>query len=498
MLTTIIKREFIAHLQSLRFSLVLVLCVGLMVLNALVLVHSTYQFEQDAYIENTSQQHERLRNNGAAGLWKLLLAGPGVLYKQPSELAFCAGFADNKLPDKVEAKTHLNSMMTWIDGKPIQTGFYWPWILSFSAELKDTPLLSIFITVDWVFIIGILLSLAAFLFTHDAIVGEKESGTLKLVMANSLPRHTLLWGKFWGAMMVLIGVLLLSVTLNLLIVLILANLSLDSSHAGRIAVMVLISGVYLAGCTALGLLISARSATRRGSLTAVLFVWVGMVLLWPQMGKTIAELFHEEVHELEHTKYVYEYGDGSFTWHPIRGRAYNLALEAVKVTVEGVEDNQLDPTFIKELSSALREERAHHQELANALMRRRVQQVNLAQNIVRVSPMGTYQYAMEAMAGTGLPRYRHFVDQARNYAQRFERTLLAIDRADWRSMHVPLVKNGLSAQKVELEQIPVFAEDLSATSLAGSAVVDLVLLGFFAVFTYLAAYLVWLRSSIAD
>ena len=488
MLTTIIKREFITHIQSLRFSLVLVLCVGLMVLNALVLVHSTYQFEQDAYIENTSQQHERLRNNGAAGLWKLLLAGPGVLYKQPSELAFCAGFADNKLPDKVEANAELNYMMAWIDGKSIDKGFYWPWILSFSAELKDTPLLSIFITVDWVFIIGILLSLAAFLFTHDAIVGEKESGTLKLVMANSLPRHTLLWGKFWGAMMVLIGVLLLSVTLNLLIVLILANLSLDSSHAGRIAVMVLISGVYLAGCTALGLLISARSATRRGSLTAVLFVWVGMVLLWPQMGKTIAELFHEEVHELEHTKYVYEYGDGSFTWHPIRGRAFSLAQEG----------DRLDPTFIKEFSNALREERAHHQELANALMRRRVQQVNLAQNIVRGSPMGTYQYAMEAMAGTGLPRYRHFIDQARNYAQRFERTLLAIDRADWRSMHVPLVKNGLSAQKVELEQIPVFTEDLSASSLAGSAVVDLVLLGFFAVFTYLAAYLVWLRSSIAD
>ncbi len=492
MLTTIIKREFIAHIQSLRFSLVLVLCAGLMVLNALVLVHSTYQLEQDAYIENTSQQHQRLRNNGAAGLWKLLLAGPGVLYKQPGELAFCAGFADSKLPDKVDAEAHLNYlMMTDIIGgksKSIDKSWYWPWILSFPAELKDAPLLSIFITVDWVFIIGVLLSLAALLFTHDAIVGEKESGVLKLVMANSLPRHTLLWGKFWGAMMVLIGVLLLSVTLNLLIVLMLAELSLDSSHTVRIAVMVLISGVYLAGCTALGLLISAHSSTRRGSLTTVIFAWVGMVLLWPQMGKTIAELFHEEVHELEHTKHVYEHGDGSFTWHPIRGHAFNLANEG----------NRLDPTFIKEFSSALRSERAHHQELANALMRRRIQQVNLAQNIVRVSPMGAYQYAMEAMAGTGLPRYRHFIDQARNYAQRFEESLLAIDRADARSLHVPLVKNGLSTQKVELEQVPVFAEDLSAASLAGAAIVDLVLLGFFAVFTYLAAYLVWLRSSIAN
>ena len=488
MLTTIIKREFIAHIQSLRFSLVLVLCVGLMVVNALGLVHSAYQFERDVYRENVAQQHQRLRNNGAAGLRQLLLEGPGSLYKQPSELAFCASFADNKLPYKIDISAKKNSIMQFHEGQVVDMSFYWPWTLSFSTKIEIAPLLSPLITIDWVFIIGVLLSLAALLFTYDVIVGEKESGILKLVMANSLPRHTLLWGKFWGVMMVLIGVLLLSVTLNLLIVLMTAELSLDSSHAVRIAVMVLISGVYLAGCTALGLLISAHSSTRRGSLTTVLFVWLSMVLLWPQMGKTVAELFHEDLQELEYTKHVYERGDGSFTWHPIRGRAFNLAME----------DNRLDPTFVKKLSSALREERAYHQELENALMRRRIQQVNLAQNIVRVSPMGSYQYAMEAIAGTGLPRYRHFIDQARSYAQRFEETLLTIDQADWRSLHIPFVENGLSAQKVELEQIPVFAEDLSVASLARSAVVDLVLLGFFAVFTYLAAYLVWLRSSIAN
>ncbi len=486
MLTTIIKREFIAHIQSLRFSLALMLCVGLMVLNALVLVHSTYQFGRDVYRENITQQHQKLRDNGAAGLRQLLLEGPGVFYKEPSELAFCAGFADNKLPDKVGAESELIYMAIYSGGRSIDKSFYWPWILSFPTELKDAPLLSTFITIDWVFVIGVLLSLAAFLFTHDAIVGEKESGTLKLVMANSLPRHTLLWGKFWGAMMVLIGVLILSVVLNLLIVLMLADLSLDFSHAVRIAVMVLISVVYLAGCTSLGLLISAHSSTRRVSLTTVLLVWVSMVLLWPQTGKTIAELFHEEVHELEHTKHVYEHGDGTFTWHPIRGYAFDLAME----------DNRLDPTFIKKFSSALQSERTHHQELENALLKRRVQQVNLAQNIVRVSPMGAYQYAMEAMAGTGLPRYRHFIDQARSYAQRFEENLLTIDRTDSRSLHIPFVKNGLSTQKVKLEQVPVFSEDLSAASLASSAVVDLALLGFFAVFTYLAAYLVWLRSSI--
>ncbi len=473
MLTTIIKREFIEHIQSLRFSLALVLCVSLMVLNALGLVHSTYQFERDVYIENIGQQHQKLRSNGATGLQQILIQGPGMLYKQPSKLAFCASFADKKLPNKVDAVAKNQGMWAGFD-----CSFYWPWILSFPVELEATPLRSTFITIDWVFIIGVLLSLAALLFTHDAIVGEKESGTLKLVMANSLPRHTLLWGKFWGPMMVLIGVLLLGLTLNLLIVLILADLSLNISHAVRIAAMVLISVVYLAGCTSLGLLISARSSSRRGSLTTVLFVWVSMVLLWPQMGKAIAELFYEDIQE----------GDA---YGPLRQEAMDL------VSKEAREKGHLrDQVFIKEFSSILRSERAHHQEIESTLLRRRVQQVSLAQNIVRLSPMGPYQYAMEAMAGTGLARYQHFIAQARSYAQRFEENLLAIDRADWRSLHIPLVVNGLSAQKVEINQVPVFKEDLSAASLAGPAVVDLVLLGFFAVFTYLAAYLVWLRSSI--
>ena len=117
MLTTIIKREFIAHIQSLRFSLALMLCVGLMVLNALVLVHSTYQFERDVYRENMSQQHQRLRDNGAAGLRQLLLEGPGMLYKKPSELAFCAGFADNKLPDKADSGTDGIYLMEYIGGR---------------------------------------------------------------------------------------------------------------------------------------------------------------------------------------------------------------------------------------------------------------------------------------------------------------------------------------------------------------------------------------------
>lgn len=485
MLTTIIKREFTTHIHSLRFSLALVLCVSLMVLNALGLVHSTYQFNRDVYREHVARQYQNLHDNGAIGLWKILLEGPMVLYKQPSTLAFCAGFTDNKLPDKIHAAAELHQGMALLNDIPTKIEFYWPWVLSFPTELENVSFLSSFITIDWVFIIGVLLSLTALLLTHDAIIGEKESGTLKLVMANSLTRHTLLWGKFFGTMMVLVKVLLLGLTLNLLLILVLGDLSLNSSHVVRIIAMVLISVVYLAGCTSLGLLISVCSSSRQGSLTTVIFVWVSMVLLWPQMGKTLAELSYKDLQKIEHAKH--EYGQ----LHPIREKAIDLVTEESR-------GRWRDRLFLKKFSDILRSERAHHQELENTLLHQRLQQVYLAQNIARLSPMVLYQYTMEAMAGTGLARYRHFIDQARSYAQRFEEALLTLDQTDLYSLHIPLVTKGLSTKKVTLYQVPMFKEDLSVFSLAGPVMVDLVTLCFFAMLTYLAAYLVWLRSSIAD
>ena len=51
--------------------------------------------------------------------------------------------------------------------------------------------------IDWVFIITYLLSFIPFLFTFDAISGERERGTLRLCFANSISRSALLVLRHW-------------------------------------------------------------------------------------------------------------------------------------------------------------------------------------------------------------------------------------------------------------------------------------------------------------
>ena len=56
------------------------------------------------------------------------------------------------------------------------------------SEYSDDPMLAVFQFLDPTFVVLIVLSLIAVLFTYNAVNGEKESGTLKLVFANKLSK----------------------------------------------------------------------------------------------------------------------------------------------------------------------------------------------------------------------------------------------------------------------------------------------------------------------
>ena len=285
MLAAIVKRELIDHLISLRFGLALVLIVGLMVLNALGFVGGSYEFRRDHYLEQVQAEQEIGRSNAQMGLWKLIVhGGQDYIYKKPSPLMFCAVGANDALPERLWTPSwqfEYNGIQFY-DPFPL---IYWDIVGIWApkaSQLMQTR------AIDWVCIIGGLLSLMALLFTFDAFIGEKERGTLMLVMAQSLPRHTLLLGKFLGAMLALAIVLSLAIIVNLLIVIALSQMNLGLVEAGRLIGMVGLALLYLACFVGLGLWVSIRSSTTRSSLVGVLLLWTCGVLLWPSAGGALA------------------------------------------------------------------------------------------------------------------------------------------------------------------------------------------------------------------
>ena len=483
MLSAIVKRELIDHLLSLRFGLALVLTVGFMVLNALGFVGGSYEFRRDHYLQQVQAEQEVRRSDAQRGLWKLILhSGQKYLYKKPSPLMFCAAGANDALPERLWTQRFESTYGG-------NTTFYDPFVLIYwdiidiwapkASQLMKTRAL------DWVFIIGSLLSLMALLFTFDAFIGEKERGTLKLVMAQSLPRHTLLLGKFLGAMLTLALVLSLAIVVNLLIVLALSQMNLGLVEAGRIVGMVGLSLLYLACFVGLGLWVSIWSSTTRSSLVGVLLLWTCGVLLWPATGGALAARvlvseFEEELvlgHGFANNK-----TPAHQKLNELKNRLQNRDLRK--------------PENVRQLADAQRAVRQFHQDREDRFLAYSLGEVENARHIVRLSPTGCFQYGMEALAGTGLARHRSFVEQARTFVQQFEQTMLNRDRDDPKSMHIHLVAQGLSRQKIDPDTLPIFTENLSATTLLRHAVVDVIGLFFFALLTYMLAYRSWLRASI--
>ena len=71
-----------------------------------------------------------------------------------------------------------------------------PTISSVSARNLENPYLNLFSQIDLVSIFQVVLSLLALLFAYDAIAGDWESGTLRLVISHPVRRGTILFGKY--------------------------------------------------------------------------------------------------------------------------------------------------------------------------------------------------------------------------------------------------------------------------------------------------------------
>ena len=208
-------------------------------------------------------------------LYDIAQQGPGLLYKKPSPLRFCADGGEAFLSDVVGGA--FLWVHQWSSGR--LKGF---WRLDYPVATPNLINIRPDVTkVDWAFIIGYILSLIALLFTFDSISGEREHGTLRLMLANPIPRHTVLIGKFLGALISIIIPLSLAVLMNLLVISTSSDVHLGADAWGRLGIIFLIAVLYLCLFLALGLLVSARVQRRAVSLVILLLAWVIFVVFMP-------------------------------------------------------------------------------------------------------------------------------------------------------------------------------------------------------------------------
>ncbi len=157
-------------------------------------------------------------------------------------------------------------------------------------EFDDDPLPVMFPLIDLTFIVAILTSLIALIFSYDAVCGEKEDGTLKLMLANGLSRSKIILAKIAGGVMTLVWPFLMSLTAGMIIILLHPGVAWTGPDWGALGLIVMGSVIYITVFDLIGILLSSVHRSSSSSIMTSLFVWVLLVLVIPNLSPYVASI----------------------------------------------------------------------------------------------------------------------------------------------------------------------------------------------------------------
>jgi len=147
--------------------------------------------------------------------------------------------------------------------------------------------------IDFRFCMVYVVSLMALVFTFNTVSGERERGTLRLLIACSVPRGTLLFCKWLSKTLVLIVPFLVAVCIALLVLIASPQIDLNAPQLVCSIAMILGISLLLIVCmTVLGVCLSTYATGSLQSITLLLTTWVLLVLGIPKVTPMIANIIH--------------------------------------------------------------------------------------------------------------------------------------------------------------------------------------------------------------
>ncbi len=141
---------------------------------------------------------------------------------------------------------------------------------------------------DFLFFINIVGSLLAFTFTYDAISGERQRETLRLLMANLVRRAVLLLSKFLGSYLSFLISLLPALAGVVLVLYLHPDVSFDASDWKAFFWLLFLSLLTIGAFFMLGVFVSCVTREPRTTLTALMAIWVLLVLVVPNFSPLVA------------------------------------------------------------------------------------------------------------------------------------------------------------------------------------------------------------------
>ncbi len=386
---------------------------------------------------------------------------------------------------------------------------------------SDNPFLSIFWGVDVVFIFKILLSILTLLFAYNTISGEREDGTLRLVLSNAISRNTFVLGKYLGGMLSLFPIVLVSLMAALLIAQSSPATLFDGKDIARILLIFVLSLLYVSIWYLLGLLLSIWTKEATTTLILSMFIWVILTVVHsnvtafavekfpPRTSKPEAQLTQQaselwDLFKKERDAYLKQWGfenvSDAVSWTPEaeRGIVFSNSTfggwffqESYNVT----NINHADVSIFQEILGYQEPLRIRYADKVQEILRNPggVREANrqFAENIARISYADVYACAVGAIAGTDRQSYNDFLSGTKNYKR--ELVTYLTDKKAFSSRQWFSSDQG----KAELTDLPVFrGSRFSVSESLSRASPDMLILLAWNILLFLGACVSFLRYNV--
>ena len=493
----IIQREFTSNVLTSRFMIGFIIC--LMSTAAAVFVQvADYEKRLSAYHTALQEHQEEGRT------WDLYSQINPKAHRKPNPLS----------PFNVGMEKSGADMVSIELATPI-------WEKEAQKQGSDNPFLSIFLAIDVIFVFKIVLSALAILFAYNTISGEREDGTLKLVLSNPVPRGELVLGKYLGGVLSLFPIVVISFTVGVVIAYASPATDFDIGDLLRLVTVLLVSLLYVSICYLLGILLSVWTKAAATTLILSMFIWGILTIVHSNIATFAVAKFpphklqpeKETLQQVEQLwndfkaerdayilkKWGYKYPvsaithEGALTIMGITSSPWELELKEF-YTIKPIQN--ADVSKFQEVLGYQEPLRIDYVNDAEEMLKRRedVGERNrqFGRNISRLSFADVYGFAVGAITDTDRTSYNDFIHQVRNYKRQI------VDYLTHKNVFSARAWFSSDQGEAEFTDLPVFRHQYSAVSESLSrALGDIFILLAWNIILFMGTYVSFLRYDLS-
>lgn len=283
-----------------------------------------------------------------------------------------------------------------------------------------------FTAMDWGNIILYFISFLCLMLSYNAFSGEKETGTLKLMLVNNISRSKIIMGKYMSLLTGITIPFLVGVLITILTLLLFPNIQPNANLFLKLTLFFVVFILFISLNIFMGFLISLLSLKSSVSLIYCITVWILFLVILPSsswiMGRnkmqienkaTLNKNIEQQVNEIVHgnkDKYTYAWRSD---WEALPPNLFAIK----RVNAFNKEDeirNSLQRDYIK----------------------RQFAQIDYSNSFSMLSPYAVFRICSEKITGSGIYKTEKLYNDAMNYAGIFRDFMKDFDANDKESFHL--------------------------------------------------------------